>query len=79
MQSVSTSAKRARTDIDLLDRLIEHALKIALCQRRAFEVFDCFDVLGHLDGLFVLNGGHLALSQLLAHFWIVSKVELCAD
>ena len=62
-----------------LDRFIKHALQIPLGQGRALKVLDRLDLLGHLHGLFVLDRGHLSLSQLFADFGVVSEIEFGAD
>lgn len=62
-----------------LDRLVEHALQIPLRECGALEILDRADLLGHLHGLLVLYGRHLALTELLTHFRIVAEVEFGAD
>ena len=62
-----------------LNSLIKNTLQIPLRQRGALQILDRADLLGDLHGLFVLDGRHFALAQLLAHFRVVAQVELGAD
>jgi hypothetical protein len=64
---------------DLLDRFVKDALEIPLRQSRALDVLHRSNLFGHLHGLLVVDRRHLPLSQLLAHFGIISKIKLCAD
>lgn len=61
------------------DGLIEHTLEVALCKGRALHVLDCLDLLGNADGLLVLDGCHLLLSQTLLGALVVAKIELGSD
>lgn len=62
-----------------LDSLVKNAFQVPLRQGAALEVFDGPDLFGDLDGLFVLDGSHLALTQLLPHLGVVAQIELGAD
>ena len=62
-----------------LNRLIKDTLQIPLRQRGALQILDGADLLGDLDRLLVLYGGHFALAELLTHFRIVAEVEFGAD
>ena len=63
---------------DVLDSLIKDALEIPLRERGALEVLDGPDVLVDLHGLLVGDRHLLTLPQLLAHFGVVSQIELRA-
>lgn len=64
--------------MSLLDRLVEHALQVPLGESGTFHVLHSLDVLCYLHSLLILNWRHLTLSQLFAHFGVVSQVELGA-
>ena len=61
------------------DGLVEDTLEVALCEGRALHVLDCLDLLGNADGLLILNGCHLLLSQALLGALVVAKIELGSD
>jgi hypothetical protein len=61
------------------DRLVEDILQLVLRQRRALHVLDCSEFLRHALAVFLPNGLHLRLRQLLAHLRVVAEIGLCAD
>jgi len=68
-----------RFEKDVLDRFVKDALEVPLRQCRALQIFHRPDLFGDLHGALVGDRGHLPLSQLLAHFRIISEVEFGAD
>jgi hypothetical protein len=59
--------------------LVEDALQVALCERRALEVLLRLDLLGDHDGLLVLDRRHLLLTERLLGALVIAEIELCAD
>lgn len=57
------------------DRLIKHCLEAPLRERRALQVFDGTDLLGHGQALRVGDGRQLLLLQLLDRVFIVPQVK----
>ena len=61
------------------DCLVKYTLQVALRERRTLEVLLCLDLLCDHDGLLVLNGRHLLLSERLLGRLVVPQVEFCAN
>lgn len=59
--------------------LVEDALEIPLSEGRALEVLLRLDLLGDLDGLLILDGGHLLLPQTLLGGLVIAEIQLGAD
>lgn len=61
------------------DSFIEHALQVALCEGRTFQVLVRTDLLGHGQGLLVRYRLHLSCAQAICGGTIVSQVQLGTD
>jgi hypothetical protein len=61
------------------DGFVKDALEVALSEGRALHVLDRLDLLGNANGLFVLDGCHLLLSQTLLGALVVAEIELGSD
>ena len=59
--------------------LIEDILELVLRQRRALDVFDCPELLGHPLAVLLANRLHLLLGQLFPHTRVIAQIRLCAD
>ena len=79
LRAVSWGRWGGRDALYAPDGLVEDALQVALCERRALEVLLRLDLLGDHDGLLVLDGRHLLLPQRLLGRLIVPQIELGAD
>ena len=56
--------------------LIEHILQLVLGQRRAFNIFDSTEVLGHPFAVLLPYGRHPLLGELLFDRRVLSKIDL---
>ena len=79
LRAVSWGRWGGRDALYAPDGLVEDALQVALCERRALEVLLRLDLLGDHDGLLVLDGRHLLLTERLLGALVIAEIELCAD
>lgn len=59
--------------------LIEDVLQLILRQSRALDIFHSTQFLGHPITVFLANGLHLLLCQLLSDSGVISQIGLSAD
>lgn len=61
------------------DGLLKHLLETGLVERRALQVLDAANVLGHVRALLVRDGRKLLLGQALQRIGVVAEIQLGAD